>query len=806
MRRAEGLNKVWVLFKAAREMNLFSNYSFHHFFTWGLKIADIIDELELEEVDEKKLKNLPFGTLPEEIRNIISCLGEVKKNFYTELKNNKLTTRGMDYAAVASNLDSGIIPDFSFIYTGGFFAPTRLEEKILKYLNAMDKNIHFVQDKWDKWNFENIHLHSGFDVHSEIKRAGEILEKGFNPAKTAIVLPQADVLIPLLSMVVSGLNQEYNISMGYPLERASPFTLLEQIMHFQEARVGDEYYAKDYLSILLHPYVKNLSLGTSSEDTRTLIHKIEEKLSDRVGRAFIHLEEVEKEFVQIKEVHINLIRNLKDVRTFSQLGKCFEDIFSFLLARSPAQFYPFSGEFFKNFFAIFRDMQDSMLGNEEMEKEDIFDLFRYYVNTVRVPFSGIPLSGLQILGMLETRNLFFEKVIVLDVQEGVIPNEDKYDPILPTSVRRFLELPTYRQREKIFRHHFMNLVNTAAEVHLIYREYGKESRSRFIEEIIWEKEQAAGEVAPKDIVTPVNFRVESITRKPFSIKKDEKTMEILNQMILSPTSIDAYLNCPAQFYFSSVLKLEEKESVEREPDLGKIGSFIHEILYKFYEPLKGSDIILTEKDRERLEQIIDTVLKEKFGELRGENYLLNKITKFRLSNFFENEKKIEGYRIIGTEENFNGIAINNIPGINHSISLKGRIDRIDQREKKIYIIDYKTGDSKKPIKKLSIPFTDRRDMKSKIRSFQLPVYVYLYREKNPELSWNDINAGFSIIRNGKEEFLFSEKDDNSLRMEEIFLPSLKNLIGEIFNPAVNFEKDDEDEHSCQFCPYFTFCL
>ena len=97
-------------------------------------------------------------------------------------------------------------------------------------------------------------------------------------------------------------------------------------------------------------------------------------------------------------------------------------------------------------------------------------------------------------------------------------------------------------------------------------------------------------------------------------------------------------------------------------------------------------------------------------------------------------------------------------------------------------------------------------MKSKIRSFQLPVYVYLYREKNPELSWNDINAGFSIIRNGKEEFLFSEKDDNSLRMEEIFLPSLKNLIGEIFNPAVNFEKDDEDEHSCQFCPYFTFCL
>jgi len=801
--RAGDLDRVWILFNIARRAGLFSDCTFHHFFIWGLRISDIIDELVLEEVDEKKLKNLPSGPVPEEVGALVLKLGEVKRKFFEELGRTGFTTRGMDFLCVADAIGKAIMLDeFNLIYVAGFFAPTRIEQRILDYILGLEKTVNFVQEEWRGWNFRNIFLHSGFDLHSQIKRVGEILQERLDPVNTAVVLPEADGLIPLLSMVVSGLGKEYNITMGYPLYRTPAYALLDGVMKFQETKVEEGYYAKDYISILLHPYVKNLVLEDGKE-ARAIIYSIKRKIEKEWNRAFISIEAIEKYFPEITEVHRYFIREMESVKTFGHLGVCFENILSFVLLRSPAGGYPFAGEIFEMFFKVFREMQESVFSSEEMQKEDIFDLFRYYVRNERVPFNGIPLGGLQILGVLETRNLSFEKVVVIDVQEGIIPSVDKYDPVLPTIVREFLGLPTYREREKVFRHHFMSLVNTAKEVHLIYRSGQKEGRSRFVEEILWEKEQEQKRILSKEAVKQVNFRVETIARVPPPLKKDSRTLQLLKNINFSPSAIDRYLSCPARFYYDSILELEEKRDIALEPDSGKIGSCIHKILQRFYKPFEGKKVILKEEDEQILLNLVERCIREDFGEIRGDVYLLYKIAEYRLKNFFDNEKTRENWKILYTEKEYNNVPFP-LPGLGRDVLLKGIIDRVDQRDGRIYIVDYKTGEIKKPNKKIKQALYDRKEIKAKIKSFQLPVYLYIYSRQNSISSWEDLNAEFYSLKDNKEDFLFSDEEDRE-KMEEVFLPSLASLLAEIFNPDIDFERDNEDEHYCEYCPYSGLC-
>jgi len=804
-RRLESLNKSWLIFKISKDMGLFKDFNFHNFYNWGLKIADVLEELIMEEVPDTKLKNLPIEQMPTELASVVLNISEIKKKYFDILKEKGFTTRAQDYANIYKNFDENYFSGFNTVYTAGLFAPSFIEKGILDKINSLNSNVHFEQEETEEWKSENIHIHSAFDMHSQVKRAAEILQGGFEPAQTCVVLPKADALIPLLSLAVSSLDKEYNVSMGYPIDRTSPFALIEEVMRFQETKVGDEYYAKDYLALLMNPYIKNsVSEDFAGTDMKELIFNIEDKLSKESSKAFINLKDIEKEFLPSQEIHNRYIKQAEQAQTFKEFAEVFENIFIHILKHSSARMYPFSGEFFERFFEVFKDMRKAFFCDEKMQKDELFNLFRYYINQENIPFSGIPLSGLQILGMLETRNLSFEKVIVLDVQEGVIPSEDKFDPIFPVNVRKFLGLPTYAEREKVTRHHFKNIVNTAKEAHLIYKEQAKDSRSRFIEEIIWQKEKSLNKVGEKDLISPVHFRLEPKSQGACNFEKSKETLQILKKLHYSPTVVDSYLNCPAKFYFGSVLGLKEKQGIEREPDSAEIGTCIHNILQKFYELSKVKKLAFDDEDFKTLEALTTQEVKESFGNLRGEIYLLEKIARFRLRNFFESEKLIQGRTIISTEQKLSDIPFKEVDLAGDYPMLSGRIDRIDQRGQEIFIVDYKTGSYYSPLKKLDSAIAERKEMKHKIKSFQLPMYIYMYAAKN-NLNFDQINAAFYSFKENKEILLFDEKHDRNKLMNDVFIPALANILSEILNPDTKFIKDDENNEYCENCAFRTMC-
>ncbi len=797
----EELDKVWLLFEVINKLKIKSfSGNFSGFYMWGLRIFNVIDEIDICDVENDSLKSLHSENIPPKLLNILANLGEIRDAFRKELRNRNLTTAALNFKVVSENISEEHLKDYKSIYLCGIFEPLRLEQKILNKLRSLKNTITVVRNSGNKWKTEGVFIYSAFDTHSQVRKVGEILSEDFDPDRTAVILPQSDALIPLLSEVVGKLEVDYNVTMGYPLVRTPVYTFLETIIRLEESRVGNEYYMRDYLSVIFHPYVKNI---LSALPIRT--EEVEDMISSRVNKAFCSLDEIESilgQSVLLSGLHKELTISSEEIRTFRELAVKFANILKFIITESLLKTQPFGAQYTKKFFELFEKMKKTMFSDKAMEPPSLFELFRYFISTETIPFSGTPLGGLQILGMLEIRNLSFDKVIVLDVNERIVPNISKHDPILPPATRMHLGLPTYREREKVFRKNFMNLVNSAREVHLIYSEHSKDTRSRYIEEIIWEKQMNSKSVESEESeVSPVFFRIDADEKRSASLGKSENTMRLLSDIELSPTAIDVYLNCPARFYFSSLLNFKEREDVQRDPDASRIGRCLHSILDEFFRPFVGKKLNLSDEDKNRLLELMDFHLKNDFGEIRGEIYLLRDIVKNKLLSFFDFEKNRRDCEIIATEVKLRSRL--ELEGETF-VRLKGRADRLDRRCDDFFIVDYKSGEFKTPLKNLDGAINDRKTMRKKIKSFQLPVYVFLFWRENPRLPLERINAEFYSIREIEEVSIF--KNNAADAMNGIFLPSLKALISGIFDPKTPFERDSDDELYCRNCPYSNICV
>ncbi|PJB28955.1 hypothetical protein CO111_00195 [Candidatus Desantisbacteria bacterium CG_4_9_14_3_um_filter_50_7] len=816
---ASQMDEIWLLYRAIRENGLFEGFDFHKFYFWGLKIASVLSELEMEDVPDGKLKNLPTENIPKEAKNVISRLGEIKAGFRKALEQHGFHTPALGYRVVSETPADTIAGGWDKIILAGFYKSTRLEQKVLDLLRGQKKTLEIKRKAETAWKTGNISIHSAFDIHSQVKTIGEILkglQKDFS--STAVVMPQPDALVPVLWNVLEDLDCPYNVTMGYPLKRTPVFTFLNELMKLQETKTDDGYYARSYLSVLLHPYLKNASKDAKPEEMRMLAQSVEARLTAQ-NRAFVKLEEIESEFPLLKGINTLAARELESVRTAAGLSRAFSGILSFITKYSFAGDYPFSEEFLECVFRVLEELSSALCKDEPMKKEDLFNLFRYHVDNTRIPFSGIPLKGLQVMGLLETRNLNFRRVIVMDVQEGILPSVSKIDPILPESVRAFLGLPLCKDREEVTRRHFMDLVNSATEAHLVYSEQDRDIRSRFIEEIIWEKqkkEKAGKRVYKKDgeFIALARFSTEIKSSSFEPVPKTPGITEELRAMEYSPTKINSYLNCPAQFYFRYILRLEEKEQMAEDPDASQIGRGVHEILSDLFGSFKGRPYSgAREEMNGMLGETAEKVVEKQFGHLKGNIYLIKEIIKFRLKYLLKKHEELGDFTVLDTEKELKAElgGIGQEPG---RVRLHGIIDRIDDRQGEIFIVDYKTGQGAHPDKRKKIEAVPegRAAIRDFVKSFQLPVYVYLFRHGGSrEVSYEKINAAFYNMKEMEESRIFGDKiayckgRNREQVMEEVFLPMLRALVSEMLDPDVPFEADKGDKDVCKYCSFSGFC-
>ncbi|MCL4546433.1 MAG: PD-(D/E)XK nuclease family protein, partial [Deltaproteobacteria bacterium] len=499
--------------------------------------------------------------------------------------------------------------------------------KLIKSLDNPEIE-HVFNNKFN--NNENytetvLNFYEGFDSHSELTSSVNIFnENNFDPENSAVVLPDPNTLMPFLYHVINNIDSDYNITMGYSLKRTPFYSLFELISKAQESMMTTgkdikeknksrhKYFAKDYINLLKHPYVKTLY----GKETIFAVNCIEKYIAEN-GYSYITLNSIEditldhnynnyngkvnyntaelnntelKNIIQKIHKHffINFEINKITPKNFS--NNVFQIINLVIGKNSNALNYKLAPEFAKKIIEIINIFNNSYFNNEIMNKKSIFRLFKYYVDNEFAAFSGIPLKGLQIMGILETRALKFNRVIIFDSNEDILPPIKKYDPLLPYTLRKKLEILYYTDYEALYRYYFRRLIFGAGEADVVYIKNDKKTRSRFIEEIIWDEEKKAKNLNIENRIKILGFKtdISKNSNLNFEIKKNSLILEIIDNIFkkLSITVIDTYVNCPVQFYYKYIACLAESDTVNEGLESGEIGTFVHGILKEFYENFK----------------------------------------------------------------------------------------------------------------------------------------------------------------------------------------------------------------------------
>ncbi len=828
------------------------------FFSLGIKIYKDLEELYIEGTPPAMIKEIqPFTDemIPQHALSRLQSLHFFYRTFYDRVSQMGMATRSMRYRTAAERVLEGCVDRFEKVIFGGFYALTKSEKDIFKKLLTIEKTIFIFQDgpglgeqlaelgmetetrdTGTPGNGPEIHFYSSPDTHGQVFALGSILREktrreGPPDEKTTIVLPSSETLFALLRHGVTCLNkEEFNISLGYPLHRTPVFGFLNNLMELIGSMEDDRVYVPDYLKFALHPYTKNIYCRGNAEVTRIMFHTMEEALRKSRTRTFVTLSEIENnqslldsiveklrqeeegmagEEIRkhLRTIHLNTIERFLSFRDIGDFAAKCTELLTFIFNNSTARlhplFHPFSESFIKALDTVSRSLMKDM---SFADRASYFTFFRKFVMTAHVPFPGTPLKGSQILGFLETRNIKFETVFILDVNEDVIPDTSREDTLLPLKAREILRLPTYLDKDKLLAYYFENLIRGAKEAHIFFIENDSKERSRFVENLLWERQKRDRSTKAADYVQAVQYKVKLGNDTPAAVPKDEEVIGFLKDFAYSATVLDTYLTCPLRFYYSCVLDLGRKEEITGDIERADIGKFIHRVLSTYFSRRKNRVLKEADMDQEEMDNLVENLFIREYGDNpAGAAYLLKAQIKAHLSDYLRkyriplvNEKEV---MIIGVEEPFEA----NID----SFKLKGRLDIVERRDRTIHILDYKSGSS---VSNLSINFgrldqDDRDSWNEAIGSLQLPFYLILYSEctgiKIENLRAMFLLLGRSAIDKTIELPLFEaqDRDANFDALKAV----ISGLLREIVDPDVPFGAARDRKGSCPKCDFQHIC-
>ncbi|MBF0619013.1 MAG: PD-(D/E)XK nuclease family protein [Candidatus Omnitrophica bacterium] len=815
---------IFLLAQALTPELLEGREAFAKFLPWAGDILDFIHQMDLEDVSAAALKDIEASarigySVPENINRLLEKVLVLREAFHARLKEKKRTSRGLQYLRAKENVAAFDTSAFDEIIFANFFYFHRTEEVVVKALYQEGKATLIFQGDERKWpvlkriagrlgcslvegdvptpvHFE-LKAYSAFDVHSEAGVVRDILSRTKDMERTVVVLPDTGALLPLLSTFPDEVS-DFNVSMGYPLKRGSLYLLLRAVFKAQASRRDGRYYAKDYLSVLLHPLVKNMCFGAKDpEPMRKAAHHIEDLIkkdmsSALAGRAFIHLKDVEAEkgvpaFTnRIHELFFTAWEGIRDVASFTAV---LEDFLAVLGEEKFLKNYPLNVNIALRMHEIREEFARASFAQEPFAAADIFRIFEERLERELVSFSGTPLKGLQVLGLFETRSLHFNNVIIMDVNEGVLPRINARASLIPREVMSRLGLDRLELEEEIQRYQFMRLISSAKTVHLVYQKNKEKEPSRFLEEIVWEKQLHAGRLDPYPTMRAgFGARSSGVRRE---VKKTARMMQFLKGFAYSASSINAYLANPYQFYTDYVLGLREAEDLLDEPDAALVGNFMHDFLEKVFYPYVGKPLGIDADFEARFWRMFDTAFNDAFEQrMRSDAFLVRGVMEHKLKAFLEQERERSVFleKVLAIEQDYSGSIVLK----SGTVAFKARVDRIDAlKSGELLVLDYKTGVSDELPGRAFVLSDDptREEIFDRVGSFQLPLYMYFAGKAFPGAM---VNAGLYSVRTSEIKTIFTDKYP-ARPVDEFLSPYLEALsvvVAEILNPDKPFIDDD----------------
>jgi len=865
LEEVDKLTSIVKLYQAFKKVTG-STEKIDQFYYWGEMLLRDFDELDkymvnaeflfrdisnLKEVDqyfdylteEQKIflkdfwQSVEFST--EETRNRFLSLWKnlypVYKEFQESLLKDGTAYAGMIHRLVAEGLVAQTAPtsEKKTIFAG-FNALTTAEEKIVCWFVENQSATVF----WDEDEFYVSSEHREAGAFFRLYRKHPVLGKTFNerpashlssrkqisiygvPQKAGhskllaqqlsddktfekegshvIVLPDESLLMPLLYSLPLSISS-INVTMGFPLVSTPFFSLIDFLFDLHRTKRKDEFYFKGVMAVLSHPYVNALAVAEVSE-LKTFITKYNQ----------VYLEE------HVFETKGNVLASI-----FKLVGKA--DFIPYVLdAIALFASAPSNGildkEFAFYFHRILTKLQELTV-DEPMELSMLQKLFRQIARSEKVPFSGEPLTGIQIMGVLETRNLDFDHVHVLSLNEGLWPASPRQGSYLPHSIRKAYGLPTYAHQDAMYGYLFYRLLQRSEQVSLYYNTepdvLGSGEMSRYLYQIIYE---AQWPYTKKILYSSISLNQPST----IAIEKDSNVMEKLQRYAtkaLTPSTLNTYLECRLKFYFRNLLGVVEADEVEEEADARIFGNLFHDVMQFFYLDLKlkdGTAEIRAEHFTDlpkKLDLLVERAYRKHFGlthnrkiEYDGQQLVVNEMVKKMADHVLKKDGEYAPFYIDMLEqEDFKTSFPVDAKLI---ILLGGKIDRVDRKENMVRIIDYKTGKDENSFKTITSLF-DRDDVKRNKAAFQALFYSWVYDRVKSDSSLI-LQPG---LINRKE--IFDDKFEYGLSQNgqviqdvKYLLPefesNLVQLLTELFDPQQPFDQTTKIK-TCEYCSYKEIC-
>lgn len=814
---------------------------FETFITWAQSLIHDFNEIDRYLIDYKPFFNYLSGIqdikhwyLQDEKTELIQRYLKFWKKlpeFYEQLSRRLLLEnkgyQGLIYRKAAENIDQYISNTNQPHIFIGFNALNSSEQVIFqRFLESgkgkvfwdidqhyFDDPVHsagiFMRDYFNTWDYYQKNSFQGFkklfssDKKIEMigvpknigqsKYLGEILT-GLSSEElenTAVILGEEELLLPSLNSLPESI-QELNITMGFPVKNEPIFSLFEALfqLHLQN---NDQYYFKDILSIISHPAI-DLLLGSNAPHFAEKIRK--ENL------VYLKFEQILEHF---EEDQYDIIHQAFSPKKDS-VSKFLEDVHSLIYNIKPVlkdQNDKLGLEFLYHFHTLFNKLENLNSQYNHIESiKALHGFFRELVSTETLDFQGRPFQGLQLMGMLESRALDFETVIITSLNEGTLPAGKSDSSFIPYDLKTEYNLPTYKEKDAVYTYHFYRLLQRAKKVYLLYNTeadgLNSGEKSRFITQL--EVENLPNHELIQKVISP---KVNITSQELKSVRKTDEMMAKIKSLALSgfsPSALTTYIRNPLDFYRQYILGIREQDEMEETVAFNTLGTVVHDSLEVFYKPLEGQflseEIILSfigRADEEITRQFEKTYSKAPMD--RGKNLLIAEVAKRYLHNFLKYElerlKSGSEIQILQIENNLK-TAIN-LDQIDFPVYIRGKVDRFEAVNGLPLIIDYKTGkveNNKVTVENWEDITTDY-DKYSK--SFQILTYMSLLALNN---GFNfPAEAGIISFKNLKSGLLKFEKKvpgtrkKDSLVTAEIiedFQFELKKLISEICNPEIPF--------------------
>ncbi len=728
-------------------------------------------------------------------------LGQIYERLQSELRTEGLAYDGMLHREVIERMEAGQCewlqqhPEKQFVFIG-FNALTQSEERLMTLLQDAGR-ADFYFDYSHPWVADGENRSSLFMKHNqatfrsrfalpktdiniprlhwievtstvgetqEVHRILSQLERPLPLTRTAVVLPDERLLLPLLHTLPADI-EKVNVTAGYPLTATPVFALIQIITDLQRRKNEHGFYHKDVLAILSHPYIQRLSLDAC--------RRIQEAM---VKQNLIYIPASYFE----KDEYLRLI--------FSEDHKRWRDILQYLPEDASEAVYRIQTVLNRldNYLSAYPPLSPSA-------SQPNTSLAFLLLQTETIPYTGEPLEGLQVMGVLETRALDFEHIIITGFNDDIYPGNSIANSFIPYSFRCKAALPTSERKDAIFAYNFYRMISYAKDVWLLTNSKADDQHSGEPSRYLYQLQYQFGQDIKHYVVTGSSEK-----DIPHALVPGEHVAEVKPQTCyraeahlgtsfpsiqFSPSGLNTYLRCPKLYYWQYIHGLQEPEQVTEEIDPKELGTKLHVLLQNCYEPFVGKTV-----NQEDVDRMLSSLPK-------GEDLLSTLMSEYaRL--FLERDRALAPFEYIATEQP-RQMDLSLDDGT--VVTLKGTIDRVDKKGG-IRIVDYKTGGAQLEFSSVDSLF-DPTDKDRNGYALQTILYAILYGAGEPHI------YGVRLLAQGPETAVHPKGAEavNVAEIKDAFLDHVRKLIQQIRDPNNTFPCTDDTYNKCAKCAFAILC-